>query len=50
VERIGRYSVQRLLGAGAMDEVWLAEDPDLQRPVAIKRMAASVAADHEQRQ
>lgn len=35
-ETIGRYEVRRLLGAGAMGSVWLAEDPRIKRKVAIK--------------
>lgn len=34
--RIGRYVVQRVLGGGAMGIVFLAQDPLLKRPVAIK--------------
>jgi len=33
---IGRYTIQRLLGQGAMGQVYLAHDPLLKRPVAIK--------------
>ena len=33
---IGRYEVARLLGAGAMGNVYLGRDPDLDRAVAIK--------------
>jgi serine/threonine-protein kinase len=33
---IGRYAVERLLGAGAMGNVYLARDPHLDRQVAIK--------------
>ncbi|MEM1414919.1 MAG: serine/threonine-protein kinase [Myxococcota bacterium] len=33
---IGRYEVDRLLGAGAMGNVYLGRDPDLDRAVAIK--------------
>ncbi len=35
-ESIGRYEVRKLLGAGAMGSVWLAEDPRIKRKVAIK--------------
>ncbi len=35
-QTIGRYQVQRLLGAGAMGSVVLAEDPRIKRKVAIK--------------
>ncbi len=34
--RLGRYQILRLLGAGAMGEVFLAEDPHIGRRVAIK--------------
>jgi serine/threonine-protein kinase len=37
-ERIGKYAVLRALGAGAMGQVYLAEDPQLGRRVAIKLM------------
>jgi serine/threonine protein kinase len=33
---IGRYQVQRVLGQGAMGTVYLATDPRLMRPVAVK--------------
>ncbi len=33
---IGRYAIERLLGAGAMGNVFLARDPELDRKVAIK--------------
>ena len=32
----GRYEIQRLLGQGAMGSVYLAYDPSLQRPIALK--------------
>jgi len=34
--RIGRFQVERKLGAGAQGSVWLARDHDLERRVAIK--------------
>ncbi len=34
--RLGRYQILRQLGAGAMGEVYLAEDPQIGRRVAIK--------------
>jgi predicted Ser/Thr protein kinase len=35
-DRVGRYVVESRLGAGGMGVVYLAHDPDLERPVAIK--------------
>jgi serine/threonine protein kinase len=35
-ERIGRFRIRRLLGAGAFGQVYLADDPVLDRPVALK--------------
>jgi tRNA A-37 threonylcarbamoyl transferase component Bud32 len=35
-QRVGRYRILRFLGAGAMGEVYLAEDPHIERRLAIK--------------
>lgn len=34
--RLGRFELRRQLGRGAQATVWLAEDPHLERPVALK--------------
>lgn len=43
------YSVQRRIAAGGMGEVYEAFAPDLNRPVAIKRMLEANAGDHDLR-
>jgi serine/threonine-protein kinase len=52
--RIGRYVVRSALGRGAMGEVYLAHDPEIDRPVAVKLVAAALltgegAEEHLQR-
>ena len=42
---IGHYAVKKKLGAGGMGEVWLAYDPNLDRDVAIKVLAAEFSRD-----
>jgi serine/threonine protein kinase/Flp pilus assembly protein TadD len=41
----GSYVIRRLIGAGGMGEVYLAEDTRLQRPVALKLLSGEVEGD-----
>src|ERR1700730_8470557 len=43
-QTIGRYRVEKLLGAGAMGEVYRAYDPVIDRPVAIKVLRPELIA------
>ena len=43
--RLGRYEVRALLGAGGMAEVYLADDTDLGRRVALKLLPPDTAGD-----
>ena len=45
--QLGRYQILRMLGAGAMGEVFLAEDPQIGRRVAIKTVRVEEGRPHE---
>jgi serine/threonine protein kinase len=44
-----RYVLREPIGLGGMSEVWLADDEVLHRPVAVKALAAQLAADPQLR-
>jgi len=46
--RLGRYEIRASIGAGGMGEVYLAQDTELDRMVAVKILPAEVA-DNQQR-
>jgi serine/threonine protein kinase len=47
--RLGRYEVRSKLGAGGMADVYLAEDTDLGRKVAVKLLPPATAGDEHAR-
>ena len=49
MERIGKYTIQRLIARGGMGALYLAHDPDLDREVAIKVMSESIMRDEQAR-
>jgi serine/threonine-protein kinase len=46
-DTFGKYRIVQLLGEGAMGEVYLGQDPDIHRPVAIKVMKARGSKDEQ---
>ncbi|HJS52741.1 MAG TPA: serine/threonine-protein kinase, partial [Pyrinomonadaceae bacterium] len=47
--KIGRYEIGSLIGTGGMGEVYLSEDTQLGRKVAIKVLTEELAADEKAR-
>jgi serine/threonine-protein kinase len=45
--KLGRYEIRSKIGEGGMGEVYLAQDTDLNRTVAIKILAENVAANEQ---
>ncbi|HXK12654.1 MAG TPA: protein kinase [Vicinamibacteria bacterium] len=50
LRQVGKYRIVEKLGQGAMGEVFRAQDPDLERPVAIKIIAGKLSGDEKARE
>src|SRR5216684_1547505 len=48
--KLGRYEIRTQLGAGGMGEVYLAQDTELDRTVAIKILPENLASDQQRLQ
>src|SRR6266567_1652334 len=48
--KLGRYEIRSKIGAGGMGEVYLAQDTELDRTVAIKILPESLASDQQRLQ
>lgn len=44
----GRYEIRTQLGAGGMGEVYLVQDMQLERTIALKILPADVTSDRQQ--
>src|SRR5437763_15286992 len=48
--KLGRYEIRSKIGAGGMGEVYLAQDMELDRMVAIKILPEALASDQQRLQ
>src|SRR6266705_1165570 len=48
--KLGRYEIRAKIGAGGMGEVYLAQDTELDRTVAIKILPENLASDQQRLQ
>ncbi|MCA1625913.1 MAG: hypothetical protein LC778_19375 [Acidobacteria bacterium] len=46
-EQLGRYKIRSAIGRGGMGEVWLADDIELERLIALKILPKDLANDAE---